>query len=110
MIEDTIRTIETRIGAAETVSDDRKRELLELLATLRSEVENLARTNTEQAQSIASFAEVSTHEATREDQNPKLRELSLQGLSSSVDGFEQSHPALVRVVNNISQTLANLGI
>ncbi len=110
MIEDTIRKIEARIGSAESVTAERKRELLQLLATLKGEVAELARTNDEQAQSIAGFAEVSAHEATREDQNPKLRELSLQGLSSSVEGFEQSHPALVRVVNSISQTLASLGI
>jgi hypothetical protein len=110
MIEDTIRKIEARIGGAETVSDERKRELLELLATLKGEVAGLARTNDEQARSIAGFAEVSTHEAIREERNPQLLELSLQGLSSSVQGFEQSHPALVRVVNNISQTLASLGI
>jgi hypothetical protein len=110
MIEDTIRKIEARIGGTESVSEERKRELLQLLATLKGEVAELARTNDEQAQSIAGFAEVSAHEATREDQNPKLRELSLQGLSSSVEGFEQSHPGLVRVVNNISQTLASLGI
>ena len=110
MIEDTIRKIEARVTGAESVSEERRRELLQLLATLKDQVANLARTNTEQAQSIAGFAEVSAHEATREDQNPKLRELSLQGLSSSVEGFEQSHPALVRVVNSISQMLASLGI
>ncbi len=110
MIEDTIRKIEARIGSAESGSAERRRELLQLLTTLKGEVAELARTNDEQAQSIAGFAEVSAHEATREDRNPQLLKLSLEGLSSSVEGFEQSHPALVRVVNNISQTLASLGI
>ena len=110
MIEETIRKIEARIGNAESVNAEQRRELQQLLTTLKGEVADLARTNTEQAQSIAGFAEISTHEATREARNPELLQLSLQGLSSSVTGFEQSHPALVRVVNNISQTLANLGI
>jgi hypothetical protein len=44
------------------------------------------------------------------DQNPQLRELSNQGLLSSVEGIEQSHPKLVQIVNNISSTLSNLGI
>jgi len=36
--------------------------------------------------------------------------LSLEGLSSSVEGFEKSHPKLVQIVNAISNTLSNLGI
>jgi hypothetical protein len=37
-------------------------------------------------------------------------ELSLQGLGSSVEEFERSHPKLVQIVNAISQSLSNLGI
>jgi hypothetical protein len=110
MIEDTIGKIETRIKTAESVSDDRRRELLQLLATLKSEVADLSKTHSEQAASIAGFTEVSTHEATRARQDPRLLKLSLQGLTSSVEGFEQSHPHLVRIVNAISHTLSNLGI
>jgi prefoldin subunit 5 len=110
MIEDTLKQIEARIGGAESVSEERRRELLQLVATLKTEVAELSQSHGEQAQSIAGFAQVSAHEATREQQNPQLLRLSLQGLTQSVEGFEQSHPALARVVNNISQTLANLGI
>jgi hypothetical protein len=110
MIEKTIGEIEAKIISAESVSDERKRELLQLLGTLKSEVGALAKTHEEQAGSIANFAHTSTHEATREKQNPELRELSVRGLRSSVDGFEQSHPKLVQIVNSISNTLSNLGI
>ena len=110
MIEDTIGKIEARIQAAGTVTDDRKRELLQLLATLKSEVVTLAKTHDEQAQSIAGFAEISAHEATRERRDPKLLKLSLDGLASSVGEFEKSHSRLTQVVNAISQTLANWGI
>ena len=78
--------------------------------TLKQEVASLSQTHGEQAQSIAGFTELSAHEATRTSQNPDLLRLSLQGLNSSVEGFEQSHPKLVQTVNNISSTLANLGI
>jgi hypothetical protein len=37
-------------------------------------------------------------------------ELALQGLASSVEAFETSHPELVRIVNAISMMLANIGI
>src|SRR5579862_765812 len=110
MIEDTVSNIEAKIQASDTIKEDRKRELLQLLGTLKSEVAALSRTNGEQAQSIAGFTEVSTHEATRAKQNPELLKLSLKGLSSSVGGFEKSHPQLVQIVNAISNMLSNLGI
>ena len=110
MIEDTIGKIEARIQGAETVNDERRQELLQLLGTLKSEVAELSKTHGEQAQSIAGFTEVSTHEATRTEQNPELLKLSLEGLGSSVRGFEGSHPRLVQIVNAISSTLSNLGI
>ncbi len=110
MIEDTIGKIESKIQSADAIKDERRSELLELLGTLKSEVANLSRTHGEHAQSIAAFTELSTHEATRAEQNPQLLKLSLQGMSSSVKGFEQSHPRLVQIVNAISNTLSNLGI
>jgi hypothetical protein len=110
MIEDTIGKIEARIQSAESIKDDRRRELIQLLGTLKSEVAELSKTHVEQAESIAGFAEVSTHEATRMERNPQLLRLSLQGLSSSVTELEKSHPRLVQIVNAISHTLSNLGI
>jgi hypothetical protein len=110
MIEDTVNKIEAKIQGAESISDERKRELLQLLGTLKTEVTGLSKTHGEQAESIAGFTEVSAHEATRSELNPQLLDLSLKGLSSSVEGFEKSHPRLVQIVNSISHTLSNLGI
>ena len=110
MIEDTVSKIEAKIQGAETIKDDRKRELLQLLGTLKSEVSALSRTHEEQAETIAAFTEISAREATRSKPNPKLLELSLKGLSSSVDELEKSHPRLVQAANAISTMLSNLGI
>lgn len=110
MIEDTIGKIEARIQSSDAIKDERRRELLDLLGTLKAEVADLSQTHGEQAQSIAGFTELSTHEATRSEQDPQLLKLSLEGLTSSVAGFEQSHPRLVQIVNTISHTLSNLGI
>ena len=110
MIEKTISEIEAKISGADTVNAAQKAELLQLLGTLKTEVSTLAQTHEEQADSIAGFASLSAHEATRADQNPELRELSLQGLRSSSGGFEQSHPRLVQIVSSISKTLSDLGI
>src|SRR5947207_2530098 len=77
MIEDTIGKIESRIQNAEAIKEDRKQELLELLGTLKQEVAKLSQTHGEQAESIAGFTELSTHEAIRTEQNPQLLQLSL---------------------------------
>ena len=110
MIGDTISEIEARLKNSSSLTPEARLELTELLAKLKSEVTELARTHAEQAASIAGFAQTSTHEATRSDKNEQLLKLSLDGLSASVDGFEESHPALVQIVNRICTTLANLGI
>jgi Domain of unknown function (DUF4404) len=110
MIQDTIEKIEQRLRQTDAVKNENKAELLGLLATLKAEVSELSRTDADKAQSIAGFTAVSAHEATRGEKNPELIELSLKGLSSSVEGFEQSHPKLVQAVNSICTTLSNLGI
>jgi len=110
MNESTLNEIEAKIRSADKISDERKRELLQLLATLKTEMGALSKTHGEQAESIAQFAKISAHEATRGKQSPELRELSVRGLQSSVEGFEKSHPHLVEIVNRISNTLANIGI
>src|SRR5258706_11862098 len=110
MIDDIIEKMQSRIQNADSITDERRAELMELLRQLKSEVGKLSRTHSEQAESIAGFAELSTHEAVRKEQNPQLLKHSLEGLTSSVEGFEQSHPHLVELVNGISNTLSNLGI
>lgn len=110
MIHDTLGKIEAQLLRADAIHGDQKAELLELLAKLKTEVAELGPRHGEQAQSIAGFAAMSAHEATREAKNPRLLELALAGLKSSVDGFEKSHPKLVQVVDRICTTLANLGV
>ena len=110
MIEDTLKKIAARIHAADTIEAGRKAELLRLVDTLHAEVATLSYTHGEQAESIAGFTESSAREATRAQPHPRLLELSLAGLTSSVEGFEQSHPRLVQIVNAISTALASLGI
>ena len=110
MIQETITQIEARIQNAKSLNGEKKKELLDLLSTLKAEVSEFSKTYPEQTQSITGFAEVSIHEAVREEKNPQLLKLSLQGLSTSVKDFEDSHPKLVGVVNSICNTLSNIGI
>jgi hypothetical protein len=110
MVHETISKIEERLRTPGSIPDDQRDELLRLLATLKNEVQSLSRTDAEQAQSIVRFAELSAHEATRKQKSPDLLKLSVEGLSSSVDGFEKSHPELVGIVNRICTMLSNMGI
>lgn len=110
MLRDTLSQLEDRIEKSGSIQSENKTELLKLLDTLKSEVAELSATHQEEARSIAGFMEISTHEATRANKNPELLKLSIEGLSSSVDEFEKSHPKLVQVVNRICTSLSNLGI
>ena len=110
MIQGTIAKIEEKIQKADTLDDRNRKELLTLVSNLKTEVTQLSATHGEQAESIAGFTALSAHEATREQKNPRLLTLALDGLASSVKGFENTHPGLVETVNSICDTLAKMGI
>jgi Mg2+ and Co2+ transporter CorA len=110
MMQDTISKIEVRIQNSAALQADQRDEMLKLLGQLRTEINSLSKTHQEQAESIASFAEASAREATRETKNPKVLEHSIGGLQSSVEGFETSHPRLAGLVDRIASLLANMGI
>lgn len=110
MINETILRIEQDIRTNKTLSEERKNELLGLVAQLKTEIENLEDECHEDAKSIARYTESSLHEAIREHKNPELLKHSLEGMSLSVRQFEASHPTLVGVINSIGRTLSNIGI
>lgn len=110
MIDETMSKIEAKLKDSGSLNEEARRELAGLLATLKMEITELSKTHAEQAQSIVGFAQTSAHEATREEKNPQLLKLSLEGLSASAGGFEKSHPSLVQIVNRVCTTLSNLGI
>lgn len=110
MIKNTIEKIESAIQKISSIDHKKKKELVSLLSALKAEIKELSKTHTEEAQSIAGFTEVASHEATRKEKKPDLTTLSLEGLSSSVKGFETSHPSLVKTVNDICSLLSSIGI
>lgn len=110
MIQDRLDKIEEMLKQSEAVKESDKNELLNLLTNLRTEISELSQTHHEQAESIVGFAELSAHEATRCEKSPKLFNLSIEGLTSSVQEFEISHPRLVAIVNSFCTMLANSGI
>ncbi len=79
MIQETITQIEARVKKAESLKDEKKRELLDLLSTLKTEVSELSKTHAEHTQSIAGFTELSVHEAIRVGEEPPTPETILAG-------------------------------
>jgi hypothetical protein len=110
MIQDRIEKIAADIQGTQNIPDEKKAELLNLLSGLKTEIEALSKTHGEDARSITGFADVSTSEATREGKKPQLISASLDGLTSSVEGFEVSHPRLTQLVNRLAVILSDMGI
>lgn len=110
MIKNTIGRMKDSIRTIGSINNKKKEELIRLLSTLESEIAELSKTHGEHAQSIAGFSMVASHEAIRKEKESHLMNLSLEGLSSSVKGFEVSHPNLVKTVNDICNLLASIGI
>jgi hypothetical protein len=92
------------------VDEKKKAELLRQFSTLRAEIDELARTDADRAKTVAGFAELSAHEATRAKPHPELLKLSVTGLQKSVQEFEQTHPRLVEIVGSLSAILSNIGL
>jgi ABC-type transporter Mla subunit MlaD len=107
---DTLEKIEEMIRTNKSLDENNKKRLLNLLATLKPEMEKLSNDQAEHAESVAGFIERSTHEALRQQKNPTLLKLAIDGLSASVEGFEASHPQLIEKVNTIANALATIGI
>ena len=109
-MEDRMRKIEERIQQAPGLQEPEREKLLQLVATLREEVNALASSHEEDARSIAHFLDASTHEASRTEKQPKLLEAAQGGLIASVENFEQSHPKLFATVSQAATVLANMGL
>jgi uncharacterized protein DUF4404 len=110
MSQDSLTQLETKIQEAAGLDAQHKAELLNLLANLKNELAGLSTTYEEHAHSIMSFTDISTHEATRQSKNQQLLHIAIEGLSTSVDELEASHPELVATVNKLCNLLSSLGI
>jgi len=110
MIDQTIQDLESQIQSTKNLTSTQKHELQVLVDSLKKEVVALAKTHHEDADSIASFARVTTGEVLKDNRNPKLLAIAVEGVRASVEKFEVSHPALTLTVNNISTYFSNLGL
>lgn len=110
MIQEHIAEIESTLENARNIPDETRKELMELLADLKSELSQLSEQSADDVRSITGFAHASAHEATRSERKPQLFEAAVQGLKGSVEGFETSHARLTETVNRLATALSNMGI
>ena len=110
MIDKTIQEIEARLRQADSLPAEKREELLGLFSTLRAEVVEISEEHGDTARDIAGHSDRSTSELTSTAPDRDRLQASIDGLSGSVSGFEESHPKLVQAVNRICVTLSNLGI
>ena len=110
MLKDTLTKIESKIKDSENIPPEKKKEYFSLLEELNGEINRLSRVDREKAESISRFTDVSAHEATRDEVNPNLVQIAVNGLSESVKEFEASYPKLVSTVNDLCVFLSKIGI
>ncbi len=110
MIDDTIAKIQQRLEQSSNLPVEKRRELLALIAQLKTEIDGVASADPDRARSITGFTELSAHEATRDQPSQATMKSAIAGLESTVKGFEVAHPKLTAVVNRIAESLSNLGI
>lgn len=110
MLKHTLEKIESKIKQSPNIPDDKKKEYFELLNELNAEINELSDDEQETAQSIKGFTKISAYEATRDQVDPLLVKISLDGLSSSVKELHASYPKLVNTVNSICSFLSKIGI
>ena len=110
MLKHTMEKIESKIKQSPNIPEPKKKEYFALLTDLNSEINKLNKTQKETAQSIKGFTKISAHEATRDEIDPYLVKISLDGLSSSVKELHASYPKLVNTVNSICSFLSKIGI
>ncbi len=110
LLDYRIGIIESTIRTARKIPEETRVELMAMLAGLKSELASLSKTHHEEAASITRFADASAHEAARTEKKPQLTDTALQGLRLSIEGLEESHPNVVRVVNRFATALSNMGL
>jgi hypothetical protein len=110
MIEQTLKQLQNKVQTNSALDQKSKEQVLDLLADLKAEVEELSETNRNKAESITGYAGVYTHEALSIPVNTPLLDHSLLGLNTSIEEFEGSHPKLISTVNAFCARLSSMGL
>lgn len=105
-----IEAIEKKIKAASRIDADIKKDLLDLMSSLKVELADLKEAHPETAHNIADRTNLSAEKIlTSNDAKNELQE-DIDSLQETVGEFEVSHPKLVQVVNRLCMMLSDIGI
>jgi hypothetical protein len=110
MISERLGKIETTLRDSASIPEATRKELLDLVAGLKSEMLPLVETHGETAHEIAGSAEAAVHASMNRDEQPEHATQAVEGLAASVREFEATHPRLVEIVDQLALTLSNMGI
>lgn len=104
MYAEKMETIKERIRTSR-MRPERKTEVLHLLDELTREIESLPSKSLKEADQLVELANKSTKAAIDDSENYPLKELE-----ASIKEFEVNYPTLVRIINRICMTFANIGV
>ena len=108
MARETLDRVLERVEASRSISDKDRAELRQLLAELKQELDGTG--DSDDARTLAGFTEVSTTAATAEQRDENALRIATDGMRASVGRFEQRHPKLVDLINQIATALSRMGI
>jgi hypothetical protein len=100
MVEDRIRNIEARVQSSANLPEAAKAELLELIASLRAELQGVNKEHLDRAES-ASGGETPQGESIED---------ALGGLTGTVTELEATHPRISDLANRLAFALSSMGI
>lgn len=109
MSSERLAKLESMLRQNPNLPEGSRKELLDLVAGLRSEMARLDDSHAETAHQIADHAEAALHASLKGSQ-PEQASQAAERLADSVREFEATHPRLVELVDQLAVTLSNMGI
>ncbi len=109
-MKSSIEKIKTKIAGASGMPEADKSELMVLMDELYDELDGLAKTDQDRADSVDGIAHATADKLVETEQDPEELNNAVKELSDSVEELEVSHPKLVGVVNQICMMFSNIGI
>ena len=105
-----IEAIEKKIESTSQIDAKIKEDLLDLMRSLKTELNESKDIHPDTAHNIADKTQASAEKIISSDNEQNELQESIDGLQEAVGEFEASHPKLVQVVNRLCIMLSDIGI
>jgi hypothetical protein len=111
MIQQTLDRITARVQNAGSLSDNDRAEIIELLESLRGEIQEESQLHhLEKIEKVLGVSELTTHDAAAQAQDSDLVGKAVEAMKSSVLELEASHPKASQAMARLAQILSGMGI